>query len=92
MKSQDQRIPWETSFALGLAILCKFSWLFLVPLLPLVIFVHDFRTRGYAGKYAALRSGKLCVSFVLSLAMINLIYGSKELANVWAIFNSSASA
>jgi len=41
LRKENRPFPWSVAAATALAILCKFSWLFLIVLLPITTFVVD---------------------------------------------------
>ncbi len=45
LKLESRPMPWTVAATLALAILCKFSWLFLLVLLPVVVWVFDWWRR-----------------------------------------------
>jgi hypothetical protein len=73
-------VPWSIGASLALATLCKFSWLFLFVLFPLVSLVHDVAGRaGPPGMncwhYAARRTLGLGLALLLTVLLINVMYG-----------------
>ncbi len=41
LRCDSRPIPWDVAFCVALAMLCKFSWLFLFVALPLITLIHD---------------------------------------------------
>jgi hypothetical protein len=41
----ERPFPWSVAVCVALAILCKFSWLFLLPTLPLLTLAHDLASK-----------------------------------------------
>jgi hypothetical protein len=86
LRLAERPFPWSVAAATALAILCKFSWLFLLPLLPLVTMVVDgnrIRT-GESGGQTGVRpiaakllldGMRLVMAFSLTLLLINWCYG-----------------
>ncbi len=72
LTKDDRPFPWDVAIAVGLAILCKFSWLFLLPVLPLVTVMSDIQQHRHQRVRDAFRLG---VSFSVTLVMINWCYG-----------------
>lgn len=86
----DRPFPWGVAAAVAFAVLCKFSWLFLVPLLPCITLLHDIvakRKVALPADEAASRlvlphqansvrdSFRLLLSFSLTVLLINWCYG-----------------
>ncbi|WP_186774701.1 hypothetical protein [Allorhodopirellula solitaria] len=88
---RERPFPWAVAAAVAFAVLCKFSWLFLLVGLPLLTLVHDaFFKRESAGErlrwlgsapiarrvaVAAFDSLRLLLSFSLTVLLINWCYG-----------------
>lgn len=88
---QVQRpFPWGVAAAVGFAILCKFSWLFLLVALPVITLAYDLwlrrQTKAVAAapttqtircsRWSVLRDSlQLIGSFSLSILLINWCYG-----------------
>jgi hypothetical protein len=70
LKSSARPFPWLTAVAVASAILCKFTWLLLIPALPLITLIHDaiaLRQRRRVGPHA----GDLKESFPLTLLSVS---------------------
>jgi 4-amino-4-deoxy-L-arabinose transferase-like glycosyltransferase len=83
--------PWSVAAAVAFAVLCKFSWLFLLVGLPLVTLVHDAlckrESSGEGPRWlggvsiarrvavAVIDSLRLFLSFSLTVLLINWCYG-----------------
>ncbi len=88
---RERPFPWSVAVAVAFALLCKFSWLFLLLGLPLVTLIYDalckrtsavgeLRSRGGASiarrfAGAASDSFRLLLSFSLTVLLINWCYG-----------------
>ncbi len=88
---QERPFPWSVAAAVAFAVLCKFSWLFLLVGLPLVTLVHDaLRERNPTAEgfrwlddasiarrvaVAVIDPLRLCLSFSLTVLLINWCYG-----------------
>ena len=91
LMQRERPFPWMVAAAIAFAILCKFSWLFLLAGLPLVTLVHDFiykrdisvaKPRLLCNSRTvrsivgtAADSLRLLVSFTLTVLLINWCYG-----------------
>jgi hypothetical protein len=86
--TQSRVFPWDVSVLVGACVLCKFTWLMLFALLPLMTLAYDvvdwLRSESQAMEderqwlqfiKVFSRSLKLVVSFSVSLFVINLGYG-----------------
>lgn len=80
----DGAIPWHVGLLVGVALLCKFSWLVLIPLLPVTtIFAAFFEESSenpdqslmFCLRHGARRMLRLVVAFLLTLIVVNLGYG-----------------
>lgn len=88
---RERPFPWTVAAAVAFAILCKFSWLFLVPLLPCVTLLYDLLPDRKSPALAAADdpsqpvsprrfdrvrdSLRLLLSFSLTVLLINWCYG-----------------
>jgi hypothetical protein len=86
LNRDEPKVPWHVGCAVALAILSKFSWLFLLVLLPILTFCRELFANGSTApvppirgarktKLALVRVSKLCFSFLLTWLVINSFYG-----------------
>jgi hypothetical protein len=72
-------LPWSVGLCVGIAILCKFTWLLLLVILPIVTFIHSMGHRSIPRHsrlwQATARTVLICSSFTASLLIVNLFYG-----------------
>jgi hypothetical protein len=72
---ESRKFPGGVAVCLALAVLCKFTWLFLFALLPIVTLVYDVCTRKPLKFSSARDACRLVGAFVITVLMINWCYG-----------------
>ena len=71
----SRHFPWGVAACLALAISCKFTWLFLLALLPLSTLAYDIWTQRKPIRNVARDAMCLLGSFLLTCVLINWLYG-----------------
>ncbi len=83
LRKSQRPFPWIVAATVALAMLCKFSWLYLFLFLPTITLTHDtakwFKRRSEVRQSPATWLGQdtanLILSFLLTLLIINGVYG-----------------
>lgn len=73
--SDPRRFPWDVAVCLALAILCKFTWLFLLVLLPMTTLAYDIHRLWRTDRSRSRDTLRLVGSFVIVCILINWCYG-----------------
>jgi len=83
LQTEARPFPWIVATTVALAILCKFTWLFLLPTLPLIVVFHDAYNRrqlpldgGHSDNSRVTKDAvRLFLSFSWTLVLINSVSG-----------------